>query len=952
MHRAILPAAALAALAIAPASASAAQLIDTAVTAPAAEKRVCHERLAEGDGIVQRRIDLAAASGIRVDLDARGGDWDIGLFDGISRKTIGGSAGFRSDEVAETFHFSGPVIVQACRRTGTTSTARLSVDAFELPRPTGEREKAMLVHVSTPTDADKARLQALDIDYTEHGSHDSMEAVLYGASDVEKLRDAGFEFEIEIPDLFEHDLSKRQADDLFQRSTSRSAIPSGRTGYRRLADYDSDMKKLAEENPTLVKPITLPIKTLEGREINGIEITENVTNAGDGKPVYLQMGAHHAREWPSAEMPMEFGFELVKGFGKDAKITDLVRRVRTIVVPVVNRDGFNLSREASVDLRAVGAADRITYPFTEGTLVDEIANNTPAHLVAIQADVQSGMMAYKRRNCRVADKQAPAPGACGSRDNRTRGVDPNRNYGSFWGGPGASTSATSDTYRGAGPNSEPEMQAVRALISSRQVTTMITNHTYSNLVLRPPGLKEVGAPPDEPVYKHLGDDMAAQNGYQSQKSYELYDTTGTVEDWSYYATGGLGFTFEIGAHEFHPPYEDVVKEYEGAGAFAGKGNRAAYMVAMEHTADAANHAVIAGRAAPGTKLSLSKSFKTNTYKGASPKFFDDLLTSEYTVPSSGVVEWHVNQSTRPVTRGAFVPSIEAKPAKEIKDDGQPLAPGGGARNAATTAEVPFTIGAGDPREAVKVRIDWADAEDDYDVTILKKEGAAWVEAGKSISMQNDARESATGFAAGENSEEVLLPNPDTGEYKVRVTNWGAADPTWSYAIQYFNAGPVKAVSRNTEAWDLKCPNGRTTKVVVERGGRFDGGSLCGGDAASSIVPLPFVAQTRPARGADPLRFSLLVQRRSLRAALRRGLSARANCTLPCSLRIAVKAGKRTVATARVKKAFAGTKRVTIRFTKAGKRSLARKRRASLTIVATATSGVGKATVSRKLSLRR
>ena len=43
--------------------------------------------------------------------------------------------------------------------------------------------------------------------------------------------------------------------------------------------------------------------------------------------------------------------------------------------------------------------------------------------------------------------------------------------------------------------------------------------------------------------------MAAENGYTSQHGYELYDTTGTTEDWSYYATGGLGYTFEIGCDQ-------------------------------------------------------------------------------------------------------------------------------------------------------------------------------------------------------------------------------------------------------------------------------------------------------------------------------------------------------------------------------------------------------------------
>ena len=65
-------------------------------------------------------------------------------------------------------------------------------------------------------------------------------------------------------------------------------------------------------------------------------------------------------------------------------------------------------------------------------------------------------------------------------------------------------------------------------------------------MLRPPGLRAQGDTADEAIYADLGARMAAQNGYTNQHSYQLYDTTGTTEDWSYYATGGLGYTFEIG----------------------------------------------------------------------------------------------------------------------------------------------------------------------------------------------------------------------------------------------------------------------------------------------------------------------------------------------------------------------------------------------------------------------
>lgn len=52
--------------------------------------------------------------------------------------------------------------------------------------------------------------------------------------------------------------------------------------------------------------------------------------------------------------------------------------------------------------------------------------------------------------------------------------------------------------------------------------------------------------------------MAKENGYANQKSYELYDTSGATEDWTYYATGGLGFTFEIGLTAFHDTFADGV----------------------------------------------------------------------------------------------------------------------------------------------------------------------------------------------------------------------------------------------------------------------------------------------------------------------------------------------------------------------------------------------------------
>ena len=71
-----------------------------------------------------------------------------------------------------------------------------------------------------------------------------------------------------------------------------------------------------------------------------MEIASNVNRDDDGRPAYVVMGVHHAREWPSAEVSMEFALDLADGYGTDPRITALLDRVRVLVFPVINPDGF------------------------------------------------------------------------------------------------------------------------------------------------------------------------------------------------------------------------------------------------------------------------------------------------------------------------------------------------------------------------------------------------------------------------------------------------------------------------------------------------------------------------------------------------------------------------------------------------------------------------------------
>jgi hypothetical protein len=777
------------------------------ISARAAQARKCHDRqFGDARGVASFRVTAPSTGLVRVRLDPTGprnrdADWDVALFDRGDGRVVAASAGLRSYEIADGFVTAGArLVVQGCRYAGDAERVNVSVTFVAAPAATAQQaaDPVQLVAVDTPTRADKNRLTTLDLDLAESATETSIDVVLHGRADADTVRKAGFTYTVKIPDLAAHVARTKAEDAAFRARTARSDLPSGRTEYRRLADYDYEMKELARRNPALVKTIVLPRRTIEGRDIGGLEIAQNPANTADGKPIFLNMGVHHAREWPAGEHPMEWAYDLVNGYGHDQRTTRLVRATRNIVVPIVNPDGFSVSREAP--------------PRGDFTAFD---------------------YEMKRKNCNPAD--APTPefrsGLCPQNPaGRLRGTDLNRNYGGFWGGPGASTNWSNDVYRGSAPFSEPETQAVRELISARPVTNLITNHTFSNLVLRPPGVLATGQSVDELLMRGLGEEMSDKNGYSNLRGWQLYDTTGTTEDWSYWVTGGLGYTFEIGAIDFHPTFADgVIAEYLGRAPAAGAGkggNREAYFTMLESTANSAHHARITGQAPPGWTLRVHKEFQTPTSPVIQPDgsigpalLFSDVLDN--TLRPNGAFTWHINPSTRPYVAGRYGRFPTAPPQAPItlaNPPGQP--PENPGAPAPGDEEVPFTI-LGPPdfdNGEVHVRIQWTNPDTDWDLFVL----------------DSDDHVVAQAATFGTNFEEAILLDPPPGTYRAVMVNFDQIDgqpfDDWTSGTVTF-AAPAPPVPGVTEAWTLTCerPNGSIAavrQVIVGRGQTVDVGDFC------------------------------------------------------------------------------------------------------------------------------
>ncbi len=678
---------------------------------------------------------------------------------------------------------STTLLLAAVLQAGTTTSATSATEVGELFAP-------RLVTVDTPTLGAKRLVSELGLDLTEHAGHDYVEVVLHTPADLADLVSSKLDYQVRIPDLVARDIEIGRINAAYARSVGgRSPMPSGRVAYRTLDDYNADMAALEKAHRAIVKTFTLPRPSLDGVPIQGVEIGRGVRAPSSGQPTFLLMGIHHAREWPSGELAMEFAIDLAQSYGRSKQITSLLNRARVMVIPVVNVDGFNLSRTDGdyIDLRDLNGIDPTgTLTGQEGTLL------TPGR-------------AYMRKNCRIVDGVDTVDGSCAalsaSAGGLGTGTDLNRNYGGFWGGPGASESGQDADYRGASAFSEPETQNIRDLVRTRQITMLISNHTYSNLVLRPNGVNPatiasdgipVGDAPDEKALKKLGAAMTAQNGYANIHGWQLYDTTGTTEDYSYNATGGFGYTFEIGPNEFHPPYPEVVDEYLGSGKYAGKGNRSAYLIALKHAVDARFSGTLKGSAPAGAVLRLRKTFDSPTWSSS----FDDFVDTSIRVPASGRFSWLVNPSTRPVSRSHTYEALVGKPFRAQTFTGAPLP--------AMSVDYEFVV----PRDAglLDVDLDWP-TPDDLDLEVYRQVGDKLVLVGSSGELPGT-------------KEHVALSLAARGTYVLRVINYASVAPSITLTAEAFDS-VTKTTRGKRERYRLTCSVGGKVKeaqqIYVDRG---------------------------------------------------------------------------------------------------------------------------------------
>ncbi len=232
--------------------------------------------------------------------------------------------------------------------------------------------------------------------------------------------------------------------------------------------------------------------SVEGRQLKGIRITgEANLNSKAFVPGIFFVGAHHAREHLSTEVPLLLLKFILENYGKDERITKLVNTRDIYFVPMLNPDGA-------------------------------------------MHDIKGRKYKMWRKN-RV-------PNSRGS-----FGVDLNRNYSFGWGTGGSSRRETSDVYMGPKPFSEPETIAVKKFVEEHaNIRIILSFHTFSELILYPWGGKKTGVlGKDGRVFETMAQTMSKWNKYKPMQASGLYVATGDTCDWAYGEHGIFCFTFEL-----------------------------------------------------------------------------------------------------------------------------------------------------------------------------------------------------------------------------------------------------------------------------------------------------------------------------------------------------------------------------------------------------------------------
>ncbi|KAM4677539.1 carboxypeptidase A1-like [Discoglossus pictus] len=281
------------------------------------------------------------------------------------------------------------------------------------------------------------------------------------------------------------------------------------SSYHTLDEIYAWMDSLVAEYPKLISKILIG-NSYEGRPIYALKFS-----TGGNKPaIWMDFGIH-SREWITQATGIWTAKKIASTYGVDPSITSVLLNLDIFLEIVTNPDG---------------------YAYTHST----------------------NRMWRKTRSINAGSSCV--------------GVDPNRNWDAGFGGPGSSSNPCDETYHGAYPYSESEVNSIADFILAHgNMKALLTIHSYSQMLLFPYGFTPELAPDHEELNnlaKKAADALASLHG--TKYTYgttiaTIYRADGTTTDWGYINGIKYSYTFELrdtGKYGFILPADQIIPTAE------------------------------------------------------------------------------------------------------------------------------------------------------------------------------------------------------------------------------------------------------------------------------------------------------------------------------------------------------------------------------------------------------
>lgn len=272
------------------------------------------------------------------------------------------------------------------------------------------------------------------------------------------------------------------------------------SAYYTVAEIETEIDAMVLAYPTLARKVNLAtvpggVLTHQGRPIYALKVSDNVATDED-EPAVLLAAQHHSREVNTPHMVIRAMQRILAGYATDPSLQTLVDGSELWFVPMVNPDG-----------------------------VDYCWNT-------------NNLWRKNRRN-----------------NGTSFGVDLNRNYPFLWGLCGASTTASSDTYRGPQAGSEPETVTMRSLVAWLRPEIYLDFHSYGQDVLRMWAPCANVNPTMQAFQQRYCDLLRAPMTYDTRDP----SASGEAPEDHYSSGGTLSYLIEVGT-AFQPVFADTVIE--------------------------------------------------------------------------------------------------------------------------------------------------------------------------------------------------------------------------------------------------------------------------------------------------------------------------------------------------------------------------------------------------------